>query len=218
MAYLEWTIAFIGCSCVVTGLREKDLSGRHGRPATGGAGMGPVEVTGVPPNNRISTVCVKRSRNVITPSSRSGERGKSEGSRVASASLPSAGHREGRRRNLAALATLGLEGGFPARVMGAGKAARHREQGRHLPPAVALAVTNTSAPKMTPTRCERANPRHERVTRDPAGPVFGERAHLGLAGVTVVAVVVPVDPAVDLVVEAAVGLVVGLDPVTIFSQ
>jgi hypothetical protein len=41
--------------------------------------------------------------------------------------------------------------------------------------------------------------------------VFGERAHLGLVGATVVAVVVPVDPAVGWVVEAAVGLVVGID-------
>jgi hypothetical protein len=32
--------------------------------------------------------------------------------------------------------------------------------------------------------------------------VFGERAHLGLVGVTVVGVIVPVDPAVGLVVGA----------------
>jgi hypothetical protein len=61
------------------------------------------------------------------------------------------------------------------------------------------------------TCSEGANPRQARVTRDPAGPVFGERAHLGLVGVTVVGVVVPVDPAVGWVVEAAVGLVVGTD-------
>jgi hypothetical protein len=41
--------------------------------------------------------------------------------------------------------------------------------------------------------------------------VFGERAHLGLAGVPVVGVVVPVDPAVGWVVAPAVGLVVGTD-------
>jgi hypothetical protein len=41
--------------------------------------------------------------------------------------------------------------------------------------------------------------------------VFGERAHLGLVGVTVVGVVVPVDPAVGWVVAPAVGLVVGTD-------
>src|SRR5215211_7666691 len=76
---------------------------------------------------------------------------------------------------------------------------------------VALAVVSTVAPKLTSTCSEGANPRQERVIRAPAGPVFGERAHLGLAGVTVVAVVVPVDPAVGWVVEAAVGLVVGTD-------
>jgi hypothetical protein len=76
---------------------------------------------------------------------------------------------------------------------------------------VALAVVSTVAPKLTSTDSEGANPRQERVTRDPAGPVFGERAHLGLVGVTVVGVVVPVDPAVGWVVAPAVGLVVGAD-------
>jgi hypothetical protein len=79
------------------------------------------------------------------------------------------------------------------------------------PPAVALAVVSTVAPKLTSTGSEGTNPRQERVTRDPAGPVFGERAHLGLVGVTVVGVVVPVDPAVGWVVAPAVGLVVGAD-------
>lgn len=79
------------------------------------------------------------------------------------------------------------------------------------PPVVALAVVSTVAPKLMATGSEGVNPRQERVTRDPAGPVFGERAHLGLAGVTVGAVVVPVDPAVGWVVAPAVGLVVGVD-------
>jgi hypothetical protein len=74
-----------------------------------------------------------------------------------------------------------------------------------------LAVVSTVAPKLMATGSEGVNPRQERVTRDPAGPVFGERAHLGLAGVTVGAVVVPVDPAVGWVVAPAVGLVVGVD-------
>jgi hypothetical protein len=79
------------------------------------------------------------------------------------------------------------------------------------PPAVALAVVSTVAPKLTSTGSAGANPRQERVTRDPAGPVLGEMAQVGLAGMTVVPVVVPVDPAVGWVVEAAVGLVVGAD-------
>jgi hypothetical protein len=72
-------------------------------------------------------------------------------------------------------------------------------------------MTNTVAPKLTSTGSEGANPRQERVTRDPAGPVSGERAHLGVAGVAVVAVVASVDPAVDWVVAPADGLVVGTD-------
>jgi hypothetical protein len=79
------------------------------------------------------------------------------------------------------------------------------------PLVVALVVVSTVAPKLTSTGSERANPRQERVTRDPDGPVFGERAHLGLVRVTVVGVVVPVDAAVGWVVAPAVGLVVGAD-------
>jgi hypothetical protein len=75
------------------------------------------------------------------------------------------------------------------------------------PLVVALAVVSTVAPKLTSTGSEGANPRQERVTRDPAGPVSGERAHPGLAEVAVVAV----DPAVGWVVAPAVGLVVGTD-------
>ena len=41
-------------------------------------------------------------------------------------------HREGARRDRATLATLGLEGIFPSRVVGASKAARHRKPSRHL--------------------------------------------------------------------------------------
>src|SRR4029453_4489422 len=52
----------------------------------------------------------------------------------------SAGHREGRRRNLAALATLGLEGVFSPWVMGTGKAARHGERGRDLAAGSGLGV------------------------------------------------------------------------------
>jgi hypothetical protein len=76
---------------------------------------------------------------------------------------------------------------------------------------VALVVANTVAPKVMATGSERANRRQVRVTCDPAGPVFGERAHVGLAGVATVAVVVPVDPTVGRVVEAAVGCVVVTD-------
>jgi hypothetical protein len=76
------------------------------------------------------------------------------------------------------------------------------------PPGVALAVVSTVAPKRTSTGSEGANPLQARVTRDPAGPVSGERAHLGLA---VVGAVVPVDPAVGWVVAPADGLVVGTD-------
>jgi hypothetical protein len=79
------------------------------------------------------------------------------------------------------------------------------------PPAVALAVVSTVAPKLTSTGSAGANPRQERVTRDPAGPVLGEMAQVALAGMTVVPVVVPVDPAVGWVVEAAVGLAVGAE-------
>jgi hypothetical protein len=79
------------------------------------------------------------------------------------------------------------------------------------PLVVALVVVSTVAPKLTSTCSEGANPRQAKVTRDPAGPVWGEMAHVGLAGVTVVAVVVPVDPAVGWVVAPAVGLVVGTD-------
>jgi hypothetical protein len=64
------------------------------------------------------------------------------------------------------------------------------------PLVVALVVVSTVAPKLTATGSEGANPRQARVTRDSAGPVLGERAHLALVGVTVV----PVDPAVGLVV------------------
>jgi hypothetical protein len=77
------------------------------------------------------------------------------------------------------------------------------------PLAVALAVASTVAPKLTSTGSEGAKPRQARVARDPAGPVWGEMAHVGLAGMTVIAVVVPVDPAVGWVVEAAVACVVG---------
>jgi hypothetical protein len=76
------------------------------------------------------------------------------------------------------------------------------------PPAVALAVVSTVAPKPTATGSEEANPRQARVTRDPAGPVSGARAHRGLAEVAAGGVVVPVDPAVGWVVAPAVGLVV----------
>jgi hypothetical protein len=41
------------------------------------------------------------------------------------------------------------------------------------PLVVALAVVSTVAPKLTSTGSEGVNPRQERVTRDPAGPVPG---------------------------------------------
>jgi hypothetical protein len=76
------------------------------------------------------------------------------------------------------------------------------------PPAVAVAVVSTVAPKLTSTGSEGANPRQARVTRDPAGPVLGEMAQVALVGVTVAAVVVAVDPAVGWVVAPAIGVVV----------
>jgi hypothetical protein len=79
------------------------------------------------------------------------------------------------------------------------------------PLVVALVVANTVAPKLMATGSEGANRRQVRVIRDPAGPVFGERAHVGLAGAAKVAVVVPVDPEVGRVVEAAVAVVVVTD-------
>jgi hypothetical protein len=72
-------------------------------------------------------------------------------------------------------------------------------------------VVSTVAPKLASAGSGGANPRQERVTRAPAGPVFGERAHLGLVGVTVVGVMVPVDPAVGWLVAPAVGLAVEAD-------
>jgi hypothetical protein len=79
------------------------------------------------------------------------------------------------------------------------------------PPVVALAVVSTVAPKLTSTCSEGANPRQERVTRDPAGPVAGETAHIALVGLAAVVVVVPANPAVERVVAAAVGWVVVTD-------
>jgi hypothetical protein len=74
-----------------------------------------------------------------------------------------------------------------------------------------VAVASTVAPKVTATCSEGAKPRQERVTPDPAVPLFGERVHLALAGVATVVVVVPADPAVECVVVAAVGWVVGTE-------
>jgi hypothetical protein len=79
------------------------------------------------------------------------------------------------------------------------------------PLVVAFAVASTVAPKLMATGSDGANLRQVSVTRDPAGPVFGETVHLALAEVTTVAVVVPGDPAVGRVVEAAVGCVVGTE-------
>jgi hypothetical protein len=70
------------------------------------------------------------------------------------------------------------------------------------PLVVALVVANASAPKVMATDSEGANPRQVRVTRDPASPVFGATAHLALAGLATVAVVVPVEAAVGCVVVA----------------
>jgi hypothetical protein len=75
------------------------------------------------------------------------------------------------------------------------------------PPAVAVAVASTVAPKVTSTGSEGAKPRQERVIRAPAGPLAGERAQLALAGMARVVVVVSADPAVERVV----GWVVGTD-------
>src|SRR5215218_945203 len=61
------------------------------------------------------------------------------------------------------------------------------------------------------TPSEGAKPRQARVTRAPAGPLVGERAQLALAGMARVVVVVPTVPAVERVVEAAVGWVVETD-------
>jgi hypothetical protein len=62
-----------------------------------------------------------------------------------------------------------------------------------------MAVASTVAPKVTSTRSEGANPWQERVTRDPAGPLLGDRTQLAVADVATVVVV------------AAVGWVVGTD-------
>jgi hypothetical protein len=98
------------------------------------------------------------------------------------------------------VAALGLEGIFSARVVGASKPARHRKQGTTSPPALALAVATTTAPKLTTTCSEGANRRQVRVTQDPAGPDFGETAHEAVAGLVTVAVVEPVEAAVGWVV------------------
>ena len=56
------------------------------------------------------------------------------------------------------------------------------------PPAVALAVASTVAPKAMATCSEGVNPRQERVTRDPASPALGERTQVGLAWLATVKV------------------------------
>jgi hypothetical protein len=73
-----------------------------------------------------------------------------------------------------------------------------------------LAVASTSAAKVTATGSEGANPRQDRVTRAPAGPVVGDRAQLALVGLARVVVVSAV-PAVVRVVAAVVGWVVGAE-------
>jgi hypothetical protein len=73
------------------------------------------------------------------------------------------------------------------------------------PPVMALVVVSTVAPKATSTCSEGANPRQERVTREPAGPLFGETAHLALVGLAMVVVAVPADSAVERVVGRVVG-------------
>ena len=60
---------------------------------------------------------------------------------------------------------------------------------------------------MTSTCSEGAKLRQERVTRDSAGPRFGERAQLAVAGTVTVVAVDPADPTVERVVGAAVGWV-----------
>jgi hypothetical protein len=75
------------------------------------------------------------------------------------------------------------------------------------PLAAALAVASTVAPKVTSTCSEGAKLRQERVTRDSAGPRFGERAQLAVAGTVTVVAVDPADPTVERVVGAAVGWV-----------
>jgi hypothetical protein len=79
------------------------------------------------------------------------------------------------------------------------------------PLVVALALASTVAPKLTSTGSEGANPWQVIVTRDPADPVFGDRAQLVLAGTARVVMVVAADPAVGRVVAAVVREVVGAE-------
>jgi hypothetical protein len=51
-----------------------------------------------------------------------------------------------------------------------------------------LAVASTSAAKVMETGSEGVNPRQDRVTRDPARPVVGERVQLALVGLATVKV------------------------------
>jgi hypothetical protein len=64
---------------------------------------------------------------------------------------------------------------------------------------VAFVVVNTSARKVMATPSEGANPLQVSVTLDSAGPAVGEMAHLALAGMVTVEVVVPGDLAVGCV-------------------
>jgi hypothetical protein len=56
------------------------------------------------------------------------------------------------------------------------------------PPAEALAVASTVAPKVMATCSEGVNPRQERVTRDPASPALGERTQVALTWLATVKV------------------------------
>jgi len=93
----------------------------------------------------------------------------------------------------------------PAKPLGTAKAAVA------WPLAVALAVASTVAPKVTLTCSEGAKPRQDRVTRAPAGPLVGDTAQVAVVGPATVVVVVSAVPAVERVVTAVVGWVVGTE-------
>jgi hypothetical protein len=71
-------------------------------------------------------------------------------------------------------------------------------------------VVSTVAPKVTSTCSEGAKPRQDRVARDPAGPLVGDRAQVALVGLATVVVMVAAVPAV-VRVAAVVGWAVGAE-------
>lgn len=124
----------------------------------------------------------------------------------------SAGHREGGRRDGAALAALGQEAVFASRVVGASKAARHREPGRHLTAGGGLGRRHHLCPKADLDWFGGSEAAAGQGDPSPAGPLVGDRAQLAVVGLATVVVVVRAVPAVVRVVAAVVvGWVVGAE-------